>query len=81
LWWSCVGFVGGGGAIRVSRCWIWFCDGVLGLRGKVFVLELGICEVKKRDVLFSVYFGQERATWDYMDSCAFGEEAPQESGG
>jgi len=44
-------------------------------------LEWGICELKKRDVLFSVYFGQERATWDYMDSCAFGEEAPKESGG
>lgn len=42
LWWSCVGFVGWGGAIRVSPCWIWFlrgiCDGVLGLGGKVFVL-------------------------------------------
>jgi len=32
-------------------------------------------------VLLSVYFGEERSTWDYMDSCTFREEAPKESGG
>lgn len=48
--------------------------------GVVVFVEWGICEAK-RDVLLTVYFGQERATWDYMDSCAFGEEAPEEPGG
>jgi len=70
-----LGFLGAGFGF-VGGLWWGFRFG-----GKLFVLEWRICEVKKRYVLFSVYFGQERATWDYMDSCTFGEEAAQESGG
>lgn len=34
-----------------------------------------------KDVLFSIYIGQERATWDNMDSGTFGEEAAEKSSG
>lgn len=35
----------------------------------------------EKDVLFTVYISEERAIGDDMDRCAFGEKAPEESGG
>ena len=35
----------------------------------------------ERNVLFTVYIGEERSVGDDMDSSSSGEEAPKESGG
>lgn len=37
-------------------------------------------EKRKRNVLFAIHIGKERAAGDHMDSGAFGAEASKESG-
>lgn len=60
-----LGFLDGNWDLDGVWCWFW---------NREFVN-------RRKDVLLSVYFGQERSTWDYMDSCTFRKEAPKESGG
>lgn len=45
----------------------------------IFIGEAWCGEIQG-DVLFSIYFGQERSPWDDMDSCSFREKAQEESG-